>query len=350
MLSAQPVFQFSYLKKEKTVLAPNMGSQLYLSWEDALWDILRSFSIKPKSTILVPSFFCEDVMDNMRTHGLIPEYYEVDRNLQPAKQDILNKINTFHPSIIVLFHAVGISNKLVSKEFIGNLANDIFVIEDCVHRIVNPAEIEVYSEKHVIINSFRKVVPLQGSFLFGKQPIINSLKGPENTYFYSGTVILFWLLMQFCLLSQTVLNIFGFLAERFMLNGYDVIGDEQKPGFSPPIFAELYMKLDFRKIKNTKQKQITLYQSKIMSHSLYYVPFFQSEESGELRGYPIVMSKEFGKNIILYLRKKGIYIRAELENSDWTKKRSIMYLPLGLHLKNKDINYISLVFNQAIST
>lgn len=350
MIPVQPVFTTAYFSKKKQLLPKNTSSQFYLSWEDAVWDVVKSFQIKKNSIILVPSFFCVDVMNNMKDHGLIAQYYEVDINLQPIKTDLVQKIKKLQPAMIVLFHAVGITNNVVTKEFIQSLPKELFIIEDCVHRVTNPSEIRLFSERHILINSFRKDVPLQGSFLFAKKEFIRKLTGAENTLLYSWSVILLWICMQISyLLQQYIHNSFGKLAQWFMLRGYDIIGDEKKAGNCPGFFADLYMKLDFERIKSVKKTQVQEYKKNIKQNHMYYVPQFSPEDEAELRGYPIIVSKKKSKEIISLLRDKGLLIRAELEDSKWTQDKTIFYLPLGLHIKKEDTITVSSLFNSIIS-
>lgn len=350
MIPVQPVFLTSYFKQKKASLPPTIGANRYLSWEDAVWDLVRSTSIPTGSIVLVPTFFCVDVMNNMKQHGLAPKYYEIDDNLQPNTQDVLMKVKRYKPAMLVLFHAVGITNTCINLEFISKLPQNMFVVEDCVHRVVDPTTIRVYTSRHVIINSFRKVVPLQGSFLFGQKETVNKLQNADTPNSYSFTVIFLWICMQLCFVAQRLIwNTFGELAEWFMLQGYEIIGDEKKPGNCPWIFADLYLKLDFEKIKKVKKEHVKMYEASLLEHALYYVPRMSETDKEELRGYPIVMSKQVANQVITFMRKHGIYIRAELDDSEWTKERSIIYLPLGLHLKPKDIAVISTYFNQAIS-
>lgn len=345
-IPVQPVFTTKYFKKFASKLPTDVASQFYLSWEDGLWDIIRSFQIKRNSIILVPSFFCVDVMNNMKDHGLIPVYYEVDDNLQPVKDALLQSIKKNKAQMVVLFHAVGITNNLVTEKFIKSLPKDLFIIEDCVHRITNPSEIEIYSLRHVVMNSLRKVVPLQGSFIFGKRECIERLKGSEITFLYSWSVIVLWFLMQLSYLSQQYVHThFGKLAQWFMLRGYDIIGDEQKAGYCPRFFADLYMKLDFDNIKLKKQLQVALYKENLRKKDSYYVPYIPTTDYDELRGYPVVVKKHTAELLVTKCRSVGLFIRKELDDSLWTEKRSIIYLPLGHHIENEDIKAISSLFN-----
>lgn len=349
-IPVQPVVSLKYFKKEKSNLPSGISSAFYLSWEDVLWDIIISFQIKKDTIVLVPSFFCVDVMNNIKDHGLTPIYYEVDKNLQPIQQDIEFKIKRHNVTFLVLFHAVGITNKLITKKFIQGLSKDIFIIEDCVHRITNPKEVIIYSDKHVVINSLRKVIPLQGSCIFAMKHVIDQLKGPQKTVNYSWSVIILWIAMQIALLIQQLfIKNMGLCAEWFMLKGYDIIGDNKKTGYCPQIFNYLYFRLNFDHIKNIKREQSQLYSSLIVKNSNCYTPRFTKLDDGELRGYPLILKKTIAKKIILSFRIQNIYIRPELNDSKWTQDRTIIYLPMGLHIQTRHIRYITTLLNSSVA-
>jgi hypothetical protein len=302
MIPVQPTLFWKYFHTKKSYFPKGVAYATYLSWEDGLWDIIRSYSIQKKSIILVPSFFCVDVMNNMKDHGLVPIYYEVNEMLQPNLEQLEELIFKIKPSILVLFHAVGITNKSINKVFFKRIPQGIFIIEDCVHRITNPQEVKIFDERHFIINSFRKVVPLQGSIVISKTKTINKLQGADVTVWYSFQVILLWIGMQILLTMQKYVGLFfGKWAEIAMLKGYDIIGDEQLPGNCPVFFSELYMYLNFEKIKHIKSKQVEEYKKHINTSEEFYTPQMSTLDTKELRGYPIVTSKKKWKKNTEYI-------------------------------------------------
>jgi hypothetical protein len=291
----------------------------------------------------------------MKAHGLKPVYYELDRDLQPNAQNVLSLIKKEKPAFLVLFHAVGITNHLVTREFMKLLPDNLFIIEDAVHRIVEPSRLKLFHERHICMNSIRKVVPLQGSFLYGRISLINRLQGPERSMvFYTGSVIFLWGLMQLYLLLQAYTPFFihlksfwGRLAEFCMLKGYDLIGDFPLPGSCPSFFSWLYLSIDGKKIKHIKKKQIALY-TKILADHGFMMPYFSSTDVGELRGLPLFFSKKRGLQFISQLRGRGIMLRGELEGCPWTRERTIVYLPLGPYLKQHDIEKIGAVCVESV--
>lgn len=356
MIPVQPLLHKRYFHNKYNSVTHIHPHKFYLSWEDALWDVVRSLDIKKGSIVLVPSFFCVDVTNNMRSHGLDPRYYHLDDNLQPNKHSLLQLIKIEKPAVIVLFHAVGITNICINNKFIQSIPQEIIVIEDCVHRVVNPSKVVLYSQNHLVINSFRKVVPLQGSLLFGSKEFVEKLNGSnKNTLLYSWSVLMLWYLMQLCLKIQkycqiyTVATVFGRIAEYLMMKGYDIIGDSDTPGGCPEYFKNNYFQLDFEQIKKIKSKQIVEYKNLINKSNLYRIPHFAESDASELRGLPIILDKKDARNLINEMRNKGVLIRAELDESLWTSTKSIIYLPVGVHLERSDITYVSYTFNAALA-
>lgn len=351
MIPVQPTSIWKYLGKKKTSVREGVSHKFYLSWEDSLWDILRSYKIPENSTALVPSFFCMDVVNNMKTHGLRLVYYHLNNNLQGNEKEVINLIKLHKPELIIIFHAVGIKSKLINSEkFLRSLPSETILIEDAVHRLVNPQTVEIKRKNHFILTSLRKVVPLQGSVLFGKGEDIKKLKGAvTDDSSYIVKVIFYWLLMQSFLMIQKYfpvkpVKIFtGKIAEYFMLRGYDVIGDSYLPASCPDIFFRLYLHINFEKIENIKKNQVKFYREKLKIKAVKNITkgvSFHEINEGLLHAFPIILSKEYGDTFIDKIRNEGIFVRKELSECLWTGKYSITYLPLGPYLAKSDVNYI----------
>lgn len=202
-------------------------------------------------------------------------------------------------------------------------------------------------------------MPLQGSFMYGKSSTIRKLHGAnKNTYIYSYSILLLWYLMQSAALLQNFFqsilflsNLFGNCAEWCMKIGYEIIGDNKTPGFSLNYFKEKYSFIDHEKIRIIKISQEIIYRKNIapILPPHMYIPHYSDEVSGELRGFPIVITGNRRKEIITKIRKKGIFIRSELEGCPWTDDRSIIYLPIGVHLSTNDILHIVDIVKKALN-
>ena len=353
MLSVQPIFSLSYFRFKRNKLARDLKRLFYLSWEDALWDILSKKDIPLGSYILVPEFFCPDVENNIRLHGWKTVSYKLDNKLKVVLADFQEKIAKYKPRTIVILHPVGIkSNLFTDTNRLGRYLGDALLIEDAVHRVIDPEKLEIISDNHFIINSLRKVVPLQGAEVFAKCETLN-FKTPAffQSFTYRAKVNLLWFLMTlfFTLanyLPEKLSKIFAIVAEKLMLAGYELIGDSLLPSRGGIIEDFLSRRLNLVKIKNNK-KQMFLYYQKMLK-GLVDTPDIAGTDESKLRGYPVILARGRAEKILKFVRDRGLRLRLELEDSDWSKLQKIIYLPMGLYMSPKKQKLVADMINEAL--
>lgn len=353
MTPIQPVGLWHYLSLKKNLLPQNLVHFHYLSWEDALWDLKKFFSYSDGSLVLVPDFFCLDVVENMISHGFQVVTYPVDRNFQTDPILFSSLLKEYQPDVAVIFHAVGITNALFQhkKKWLSSLPENTLLLEDSVHRVVNPEDISIVSQRHVVIDSMRKVIPLPGSNLFGSQAIATLRPSSTlETIPYQIIVLGWWLLFQFCLLivtavpSKQLQQWWNHLAEGAMLRGYDVIGDSLVAAPGNLLISWLSSHIDHERIALIKTQQVQIYKQKIKSiwSSSYIFPIAINERDfGKLRGYPIGLELTTATQILERLRAAGLLVRFELDTFGWSTKQKVIYLPLGPHLTQNQIEIVA---------
>ncbi len=352
-----PAF-FNFAKNQQKISEQKKYKSFFLSWEDALWHLLEIHKIQKNSKILVPEFFCGDVVDNMQAHGLQQVTYAVDKYLQPNQADFTKKLQTEKPSVVVIFHSVGITNPLLrnTQDWLQFLPQNAVLIEDCVHRVIDPQAIKFVAKNHYIIDSLRKVVPIQGSRVYSQQSVPKTtLTTNLRTAWYRLQVLFWWVLMQIFLIAvyytknSTIQKYGNKFSEFAMKKGYDVIGDNKQSSCGIPGMYWLSRKVDVQKIYENKIFQVELYNKllepffKQMStnQALYFfeIPFSKTDHS-QLRGFPLGIELEYSDRFIKYVRDKNLLLRFELDDSEWSNKQKIVYLPMGLHVTNTDIEWI----------
>jgi hypothetical protein len=346
MLSPQPVQLAKYVGSKRNIISDYLKRLFYLSYEDALWDLLIKKKIRKGSSFLIPDFFCTDVEKNIKNHGYKTFYYHINSDLSADTWDFEEKIKKYKPEIIIIFHPVGItSNLITNREWIKSLPDETIIIEDCVHRLIDPQKIEIYKKNHFLINSLRKGVPLQGSSIYGRKDDLNFNPPPlYQSFFYSLKVHNLWFLMNFCW-STGLFKI----AEKLMKDGYDLIGDSILPARGYRAFKILEEYLDYKKISIINERQANLYFKKLKNITKIQVAI-QKSDFGQLRGWPIVLDKETADEVLKYIRSKGLIIRFELSDSVWSKKQKIIYLPLGPYLKTSDQLKVCKIISEALNT
>lgn len=347
MVSLQPIHIWDYLGLERHKLARDMKHLFYLSWEDALWDLLKYKKMPMGSNILVPEFFCGDVEENIRGRGYHIVYYPVSKYLENGVNSFTECISKYNPRVIIIFHYVGIRNKLIdNKSWLKYVNQETILIEDSVHLLVDPIEIKFIKKNHFIIDSLRKVVPLQGSNLFGsaedldfsEPKIFQSLK-------YSLKVYWLWLKMLIFLnLSNTIKNIetsgkYADNANNLMMDGYDLIGDSNLPARGFFLFDQIQKFINYEKVGDIKKTQIEYYEEKL-NKSLPVKIHYSNNDKTQMRAWPVVLQINRADRVLNFLRQRGLIVRFELNDSVWSKKQKIIYLPLGPHLNPQDLTDI----------
>jgi len=356
MISTKPIYLSKYLRLKRNKTPLKVGRLFYLSWEDALWDILEKKKVKKNSTVLVPEFFCGDVENNIRNHGYKVAYFPVSKELITTEKQLTISIKKYRPSVIIIFHSIGILNTLLKKPtWLKYLNKRTILFEDCVHRVVDPNKIIFHKTNHFIIDSLRKVVPLQGSVAYAQKNDINFSEPPLfQSFIYATSVTLLWFVMNIFwsltqIFNQVKLSIwFSNCANYFMKVGYDLIGDNAKPARGFFLFNFLQQYLDIRKIKLVKRKQVEFYEKKLkfLSENFFQKVPYDDKEKGELIAYPFILPIKIAQKIKRKIKGEGLLLDFELNDSKWSKKQKIIYLPLGLHISESQLGRISEIINQ----
>ena len=331
MVSPQPVFSLKYFQFHKNKLPKNVKRLFYLSWEDGLWDILIKKKIEKGSYILTPDFYCADVEKNILLHGYKIINYKFNKDLSVDKNDFENKINKFDPKVIVIFHPVGIKTNLIDNvKWLKKVTGLRVLVEDCVHGIIDPKEVNIIKKDHFIIDSLRKVLPLQGSNVYGRAEDLEFLTPPfYQSFFYSVKVNILWFLMVLAWSLKL-----GRMGEKLMLRGYSLIGDSTFPASGSFISNILSIRINIKKIRDIKKRQSSYYEKKLGS-ALPQKLLISERDKGNLRGYPLILPGSIAPKVLKSLRDKGLLVRFELNDSDWSKRQKIIYLPLGVYMTKR---------------
>lgn len=353
MIPTQPLNPFSYLSRSTSrSLAEGIRHRFYLSWEDAMWDLVDRLPIRAGTKVLVPDFWCEDVIKNMTAHGMICHRYPMDRAFQTPEEIMGERIHTIDPSIVIVFHAVGIRNRLLSehRSWLQHLHPDQILIEDSVHSIVDPSGVRLLHPRHIIIDSWRKVVPLQGSVMYHSADLDRHLTPLEiPTPPQTLAVCLLWALMQIFLTLQYALrgrlgHMMGLCAERLMLIGYNRIGKNEHSAPIPGVFIRLWSHIDIERIWGVKRAQVSIYMQRLgdvlSRDERVFSIWRRPTDDAHLRGFPVGLVRGTAHELLGRLRDAGLLVRHELDDSPWSMRQKVIFLPLGPYLDDSDIHSV----------
>jgi len=266
----------------------------------------------------------------------------------------MESVKKYKPTVLIIFHTLGIKNNLLLKtDWFKKLDKNTILIEDCVHRIVDPNKVKFIKQDHFIIDSLRKVVPLQGSVVYAQKKYINfSVPTILQSFRYATSVTLLWATMNlFWVFSQlffgTKLSVWLVdKANKIMKTGYDLIGNSIKPARGFFIFDFLQQFIDIENIQRKKRDQIEFYEKKLadLPENIFQKVPYENSDKAEMVAYPLVLSIKNAANILSTIRRKGLLLDFELDDSQWSKKQKIIYLPIGPYLTNRNMNKIVDVF------
>lgn len=354
MINYYQPFLLPFLRTQTYRLPEGVSRTYFVSFEDALWVLLRTLQIPKDSTVLLPDFYCIDVIENIKAHGLHVEYYPLDDHFQITEKELQPHITKHRPHLLIIFHACGITSAVTEKlDRILQKNRDLIVIEDAVQRLINPEKVAILSPRHYVIDSLRKVSPLPGSFLYRRKesPFIT----PDRTYkewqyvFLSG---IYYALFSVCNVLGTVLSNPSLViyAHETILAAHDnLIGDSQGGYAGNPIFPHIHKRFDFEKVANRKEAQVTRYDNQLRLLTSRFPTWYgiriPTRSRGSVHAYPVGIKHPQRVLVMKYIQSRllsqGIPVWFKFTDSPWSGKRGVLFLPMGFHINAADITRIS---------
>jgi hypothetical protein len=329
-----PTLFWKFLSGNKPVLQINVPVANFLTFADSLWALCISENIPKGSTFLLPDFYCSDVTHFLTKIGYNFKYYELDHNLQVVKKDLIQKINQYNPSMIVLLDALGIRCNLArnSHWIKEQCTKGIYIIEDRVHSLTNPSTVQMYHNRHITIDTLYKVSPFICSRVIAQNEVIIKLNQVSTDLLYSSKVILVHTWYQFLLHTAYLLKntsiqkraekVLTFLCEK-------VIGFSKKPGKTNKVNQYFSNHINYSRAYSYKKKQLERnlhdYQHDDVLKKFSKVLPYRESESHLLRGLPLYIKADEAVNFITTARKHELLVSLELGDSPWAQKHSASY-------------------------
>jgi hypothetical protein len=339
-----------YLKLKSNQQPVGLKSVYYHSFEDGLWDLLQNkFSGRKKLTILVPDFYCSNVLDNIKLHGHDYVYYPLDTNFQISASLFSRYLWLNKPDVVIIFNACGISSRLFKDlSWLNDLPEKTIILEDNVHRLVNPADIKLLNNRHTIMDSLRKVTPLPGSRIFGHSAFFNF--PPSQSSFFSSYFLkssIYYSAFRLAFTAGMAFNsskLVSWSHNRLLKIHDEIIGDSFLPQIGLNFYRPLINRLDYVKVGKLKSRQAQLY-IKYLRPVLAKSDFFQvnipESDFGNLHVYPLGLNRPADILLEKYLLNANIPVWFKFTDSPWSAARSVLFLPLGFHIKDKDISFLA---------
>ena len=352
MLTYYQPFLWPFLHTKKYVLPKKVFRKFYISYEDCLWNLLKSQHIAQRATIFIPDFYCMDVVQNIQNHGYTPVFYPLDEHFQISKTKFDQLRRKYKPSVIVLFHSCGIQNKLLSdSHYIKEIAQNTLVIEDAVQRLVNPEKIQIHHTNHVIIDSLRKTSPLHGSFIYGSKQLIANLdyKITDAEPRYQFLSFLLFVVFRIIFVVGVICNsslLVRYAHTHILKKHDDLIGDSRFGHSGPWYIPLIHQYICFSSFEKLKLKQsfqyVELFKKTQSIQMLYNIHIYKKNYS-YLHVFPVGFNlniKYSHESINEYYRQLGIPVWTKFPDCPWSKTRAVLFLPLGFHVGYNEIDRV----------
>lgn len=353
MINYYQPFLLPFLRRTPYRLPQGIRQTYFISFEDALWVLLRTKNIPKNAPIFIPDFYCMDVVDNIRSHGYKPMLYHIDRNFRCHPKSLTIQLSKVRSGVVIIFHACGIpSMKLRDLTKLMQSFPHILFIEDTVQKLIDPEQVKIIHTNHVVIDSLRKVSPLPGSFLYQNVRDVCVTPDPRLREFgyVLGSIVLF-ILFRALFTGGMFIHSAALIrfAHTYILKRHDnLIGDSIGGYRGLGVITFLHRFINFQKIQRLKSDQVSLYLrllSPLLKSSVEWsVPTITKRMYGNLHVFPIILSGEAVRNyqeIETFLYEQGIVAWFKFPDAPWSNNRMVLFLPLGFHMTKSKIMYIA---------
>ena len=132
--------------------------QFFLSFEDGFVAVLNSYGIAPGSRLLFPEFYCMEVIEGLKRRGYQCACYACLASMRPNEESLLSAVSEYQPRLVCIYHPLGLSVQVQCQ-----MPEGVVLLEDHAHSLLDASELRIRGPGHVVMDSIRKVSPLQGS-------------------------------------------------------------------------------------------------------------------------------------------------------------------------------------------
>ena len=341
-----------FLGLDRHETAPHIRRYYYFSFEDGLWDFLEKErekgTIPLGSVILIPDFYCVDVINNITHHGYVCELYPLDSNFQISEKELVQKVKNTKARMLFIFHVCGITSTVLSESLCRKLPEEVLIIEDAVNRLVNPSSIRLFDDRHIVMDSLRKVTPLPGSFMYGPPSLLNEPQTNRWFTWYTLVATMYFIVFRLVFSLAILLYIPALVvwAHSVLLQLYDdLIGDSVQGHRGLPFIPFVFDHINFTKVTRMKTNQVRAYEEALIPFiqrhkDVLYKVTIDEEDYGKLRVYPLGLRRSPDEKLIEYLHEQDCLVWFGFPDAPWSQDHSVLQLPLGFHITQKDITHI----------
>jgi hypothetical protein len=216
-----------------------------------------------------------------------------------------------------------------------------------VQQLLDPSTVKPMNENHFLMDSLRKVSPFYGSFLYGTKKGMQFRQTNKRWSWYTIQTTLLYILFRGVLQAAHIFKkpSFAIFAHEILLKKHDTIVGDGEAHQGMPMIAWMTQWLNRENLERVKREQVKWYDHMLTPVFKKSSPFYRIKmkrnDYGKLHVYPIGMKKKTNKELLQYLKEKDIVVFPKFTDSEWAKKRDVLFFPLGFHMDKNKIKQIA---------
>lgn len=361
ILTYENLLRFSDFKWRANPQLKALNIYNFLSFQDALHYLIKTYQWQNK-TILLPAFYCDATIHDMKKHGLNVRLCKIDKkNFDVDLADFKSILKNEKIDIALIYNFFGKNSRLYSdSSWREYLQKDMVLISDFAHSLIPNHKIEFITEKHFYIDSTRKTTCRMMANLI--MPTQYQLDNKYVTKFsaFKFTIRGLFFLKSWSLRIATRFNLNSCVDFGMWLYGLhdNAIGSRINAftGFTWDKF--LYHRIDFAKINQHRKSLQTCYistlQNLVDQKHIELFPLTEQEAGNACFFFLRIINSQAIIPAITLLQKNGIWAEVlwnfdeisemSLEDKAWAK--SMIVLPYSLHTKPKHIQKIATLLEE----
>ena len=273
----------------------------FISGRNAIYALIKQLK-KYNKIVLLPAYTCETIIEPFIKDSWKIIYYNINKNLEIDKCDLINKIKLYHPKVLLVQSYFGINTLHNIKKELEEI-KDILIVEDITQSILSNFEkikVDYY------ITSLRKFFAITDG---GMLIIPSKNKEIEIKYDNKLNNIVEHALKGFDLKRKYIENESGVLKEDFqkeLKKAKDVISSTYNIEKISREGLKILSSIDFSKIRGIRKQNFNYLLEKINNSNIEVI--FNSLKLEEVPLYfPIYVKNGKRKELQNYLIEKNIF-------------------------------------------
>jgi hypothetical protein len=317
--------------------------ETFISFEDALWAFLDASPLASR-TILVPDFFCTDVTSRLSERGYTIIWYALNPDLTFHEASFLAAAQGPIGAVFLYYPMGARATTPPPSWFRSHLGNQTLIIEDAADCLLEPGQVQLIDEAHIVIDSLRKILPLQGARLFHRLNTHIAKSSRMSLYHLKTHVLHFAYHLLHSVTELLPLSSLLHAKWHIFVMHSDLIGTEPQGAVALTSSLFLYNRCNITLWKQRRAALMHRYYERVapaLHDTGYQLIAAGHNEASEVR-FPILMGKKGSLTALAdALEQARIYVDIHFDDSPRAREADYLLLPLSPCMREADIDTIA---------